>query len=84
MTTEQGKIYWVFASEHHTKHEGAKSKVHISNDHGFVLCGVNPNQGGGTGGEVTLDWVNQPDPDNQICKTCKKIFIKLKTLNPNG
>jgi hypothetical protein len=73
------KILWVYAPEHHTKDEGSKLKVHVTNDN-KVLCGSYMKYGGGTCGRITLEWLAQPDPDNQMCKKCAKIALKI--LNP--
>lgn len=67
---------WVLAAEHHTKSEGGTTKVHITNDAGKILCGANPAFASGTGERATFKWINQPDPDECMCKKCKSIAIK--------
>ena len=54
-----------------------RTKVHIYDyDAGKCLCGHDYN-GSCTGVDATLKWVEQPDPDEQICKACKRRAIEL-------
>jgi hypothetical protein len=64
--------------DHRTLSEGSITKTHIAKDF-KILCGSKGIHGtdGGTIGYVDIDWINQPDPDNVICKRCKKIAIKI-------
>lgn len=41
------------------------------------LCGRHGGRTCGTYGTVDLNWLNQPDPDEKICKTCKRIALKI-------
>jgi hypothetical protein len=68
--------------DHRTLQEGSITKTHVANDF-KILCGTNGSNGthGGTIGIVDLDWLNQPDPDEIICKKCKKIALKLLSKN---
>lgn len=55
----------------------ARRKLHIYDyDSGKCLCGC---QALGTSTLVSVDkaWLTQPDPDDIICKKCKKKALKL-------
>lgn len=55
----------------------ARRKLHICDmDSGKCLCGC---QSPGTSTLVSVDkaWLTQPDPDDMICKKCKKKALKL-------
>lgn len=71
-------LYPVFDS-HGYYSEGGR-KIHVQNeDTDKTLCGrqswFNSCDLDAFGGDV-LKYMAQPDPDNEICKVCKRIFIK--------
>jgi hypothetical protein len=57
--------------------EGGGRKVHIGRDNFATLCGKNKNLFRSVGGEINKEWINQPDPDGELCKDCKKKALKL-------
>ncbi len=77
---------WILAPyvfDHRTKEEGSRTKCHITTAHsetGKTLCGLSTlYKGGGTLHSITLEWLNFPDPSEQLCKHCKKSAIKILT-----
>ena len=77
----ENKILHPFVLEHATYGEGCRTKVHVVNDETEkVLCGLVASDlpySSGTLAIVDLEWINQPDPENNICKKCKKSATKL-------
>jgi hypothetical protein len=64
--------------EHRTLAEGRTHKIHIQEvgKPEGALCGFShPMFTSSILGAVIIDeeWLNQPDPDNDICKRCSKI-----------
>ena len=55
----------------------ARRKLHIYDyDSGKCLCGCQA-PGTCTLQQVDKEWLSQPDPDNVVCKKCKKKALKL-------
>lgn len=84
---EEDKIILIpFALEHATFSEGGKHKLHILDcDNEIILCGLNSNNlpySSGTPYIIDLNWLNIADPDNELCKKCKKSAIKILSPKP--
>lgn len=66
---EQGSIFYT-----------NKRKLHIYDwDSGRCLCGCQA-AGNCTLQQVDKEWLSQPDPDNIVCKSCRKIANKIKDM----
>jgi hypothetical protein len=77
----EGNILWIYSPEHRTIAEGSRLKTHVSlNEKTF--CGYSSGTGGGTGGEATMEFLTQSDPDNILCKKCKKAAILWYNQQP--
>jgi hypothetical protein len=64
---------WI--STHNNKSEGGR-KCHIMQEDKIIaLCGYSNLFT--VGCEVDLKWINQPDPDNNLCERCKKMAMKI-------
>jgi hypothetical protein len=61
--------------------EGGRNKTHIIAENSInPLCGVLANKySSETLEEATEQWISQPDPDNQLCKNCKRVALRLLT-----
>lgn len=66
---------------HNTHAQGGRKTHVVRMDTGKILCGtvrwlhyVIPLK-------VTIDWLNQPDPDGEICLRCKCAAIKIINQN---
>lgn len=60
----------------------ARRKLHIYDyDSGKCLCGCQA-PGSCTFQDANEAWLTQPDPDDMICKKCKKIAAKLLKITP--
>lgn len=65
---------FVFVISHNTFAQGGRRKTHIIDEDGFLLCGGI--RMGIPTREVDANWLSQPDPDGELCKTCKRIAEK--------
>jgi hypothetical protein len=70
------KLYPLIYS-HNTVQEGGGRKTHIGKEDGLALCGKNKHLFFSFGDEINEWWINQPDPDGELCKVCKKKSLKL-------
>jgi len=66
------KLY-SYVTTHNNFDEGGR-KVHICNDLHRTLCGYGNLHSLPL--PINLDWIQQPDPDNNLCKKCKKAAVK--------
>jgi hypothetical protein len=64
--------FFAMYSTHDNFSTGFGRKVHIA-DEEKVLCGYS-----GMFGVTEIDeqWINQPDPDKELCSRCKKSALK--------
>lgn len=60
-----------------------RTKYHVTNEaEGKALCGfVGKYFGAAPLSEVDMIWLNQIDPDNWVCKHCRKAAKKLLAQN---
>ena len=64
--------FFAMYSTHDNFSTGFGRKVHIADEHS-VLCGYT-DMFGVT--EIDEEWINQPDPDKELCSKCKKAALK--------
>lgn len=64
--------FFAMYSTHDNHDSGYGRKVHIADESGDVLCGYE-DMFGVT--EIDEQWINQPDPDKNLCQKCKRIAL---------
>lgn len=68
-------VLFTYITTHDAYSTGYGRKIHISNGCGKSLCGYSnlyyPSL------QVTKEWLEQPDPDNELCQKCKKSALRL-------
>ena len=71
------KKFYSLIFSHNTRLEGGGLRIHIGQSTLLPLCGKKINRLFDVGGEVDEQWINQPDPDGELCKSCKRKSLKI-------
>jgi hypothetical protein len=69
--------FFAMYSTHDNFSTGVGRKVHIADESGKVLCGCNDYFGVSA---IDEEWINQPDPDKELCQKCKKSALKQLSI----